>query len=127
MHDIRFIREHPDLFDRALRRRNLGEEEKKEFSSQNIDSVDGHRRAIIRTLESWQARRNAASKAIGQAKAKKDETKVQELMAGVAEAKASIANLEHEEKEANEKLERLLERIPNLPADDVPDGRDEKD
>jgi seryl-tRNA synthetase len=127
MHDIRFIRENPDLFDRTLRRRNLSEEEKKKFSSQNIDSVDGHRRAIIHTLESWQARRNAASKAIGQAKAKKDEAKVQELMAEVAEAKASIANLEHEEKEVSERLERLLRRIPNLPLDEVPDGKDEKD
>jgi seryl-tRNA synthetase len=127
MHDIRFIREHPHLFDRALKRRNLSEKEKKEFSSQNIDSVDGHRRAIIQTLERWQASRNVVSKSIGQAKAKKDEAKVGELMAEVAAAKVSIANLEREEKEANERLERLLLRIPNLPLDEVPDGKDEHD
>ena len=73
MHDIRFIRDHPDAFDRALNRRSLGEQEKHDFSSQNLLSIDGHRRAIIRTLEGWQARRNAASKAIGEAKAKGDE------------------------------------------------------
>jgi seryl-tRNA synthetase len=124
MHDIRFIREHPDIFDKALGRRNLNEQEKKDFSSQNLLSIDGHRRAIIRTLESWQARRNAASKEIGQAKAKKDESKIRELMAEVAECKTSISTLEREEKEAWEKLDKLLERIPNLPLDDVPEGKD---
>ena len=127
MHDIRFIRDHPDAFDRALNRRSLGEQEKHDFSSQNLLSIDGHRRAIIRTLEGWQARRNAASKAIGQAKAKGDESKVQELMADVAESKVSISNLEKEEKDAGDKLNKLLERIPNLPLDDVPDGKDASD
>jgi seryl-tRNA synthetase len=127
MHDIRFIREHPDAFDKALGRRNLNEQEKKDFSSQNLASIDGHRRAIIRTLESWQARRNAASKEIGQAKAKKDESKIRELMAEVAECKTSISTLEREEKEAGEKLDKLLEQIPNLPLDGVPDGKDPND
>jgi seryl-tRNA synthetase len=127
MHDIRFIREHPEVFDRALARRNLTEQEKKDFSSQNLLSIDGHHRAIIRTLESWQARRNAASKAIGDAKAKKDESKVQQLMSEVAECKSSISQLEAEEKEARERLNKLLEQIPNLPLNDVPDGKDASD
>ena len=82
MHDIRFIRENPDAFDRALARRNLNEEEKKAYSSRHLISIDERRRAIIRVLESWQARRNAASKAIGQAKAKKDEFKDSEIDGG---------------------------------------------
>jgi seryl-tRNA synthetase len=127
MHDIRFIREHPDDFDRALTRRNLRDEDRKRYSSQRILSIDEHRRAIIRVLESWQARRNAASKAIGQAKAKKDDTEVQRLMTEVVECKTSISRLEAEEKAADERLYSLLAEIPNLPLDDVPDGKDEKD
>jgi seryl-tRNA synthetase len=127
MHDIRFIREHPAEFDRKLRRRNLADDEKKDFSSQNLLSIDEHRRAVIRTLERWQATRNAASKDIGQAKAKRDDSKVQDLMAQVAEAKESISNLEREEKEIGERLDKILERIPNLPLDDVPDGKDAND
>jgi seryl-tRNA synthetase len=127
MHDIRFIRENPEAFDRALARRNLSEQEKKDFSSQNLLSIDGHHRAIIRRLESWQARRNVASKAIGEAKAKKDELKIQGLMAEVAECKTSISNLEREEREARERLNKLLAEIPNLPLDDVPDGKDSSD
>jgi seryl-tRNA synthetase len=127
MHDIRFIREHPDAFDKALGRRSLTDEERKRYSSQNLISIDERRRAIIRVLESWQARRNAASKAIGQAKAKKDESNVERLMAEVAECKSSIATLEKEDKDAEAELKSVLEQIPNLPADDVPDGRDTSD
>src|ERR1700684_3627743 len=125
MHDIRWIRENAEAFDKALGRRNLTDEERKEFSSQNIISIDELRRGRIRVLETWQARRNAASKAIGQAKAKKDESKVQELMAEVALCKDSISNLEGEEKQSIEQLASLLARIPNLPLDEVPKGADE--
>jgi seryl-tRNA synthetase len=127
MHDIRFIRDNAEAFDRALKRRHLSEEEKKVFSSQNLLSLDGQHRAIIRTLESWQARRNLVSKAIGQAKAAGEESKVQALVAEVAECKISIANLEREQKELAERLKKLLEQIPNLPLDDVPDGKDAGD
>ncbi len=127
MHDIRFIRENPDAFDRALARRNLNEEEKKAYSSRHLISIDERRRAIIRVLESWQARRNAASKAIGQAKAKKDDSEIQRLMAEVAECKTSIATLEEEQKQVDEELKKALEQIPNLPLDDVPDGKDASD
>ncbi len=126
MYDIRWITENAKAFDKALSRRNLNDEERKNYSSQNLITIYDHRRALIRVLESWQAKRNAASKAIGQAKAKKDESKVQELMAEVAECKTSISNLEREEKEVGERLNKLLEQIPNMPLDEVPDGKDEK-
>ena len=48
MHDIRFIRENPDAFDRALTRRESASEEKKAYSSQHLISIDERRRAIIR-------------------------------------------------------------------------------
>jgi seryl-tRNA synthetase len=126
MYDIKWIREHPEDFDRGLTRRsNLTDEERRRFSSANLISVDERRRAIIRVLESWQATRNSASKEIGQAKAKKDETKVQELMQKVAEAKESIPRLEREQKDVEKELHDILAQIPNTPAADVPEGKDE--
>src|SRR5580692_9111221 len=95
-HDIRFIREHPEEFDRALGRRNLNEQDQIRFSSKNLLSIDERRRAIIRVHETVLARRNAASKEIGQAKAKKDETTALSLMAEVAELKMSILRTEQE-------------------------------
>ena len=127
MHDIRWIREHAAEFDKALNRRPLDDESRKKFSSDNILSIDGRWRGIIRVLESWQSKRNAASKEIGQAKAKKDDATARKLMVEVAECKASISTLEKEEKDALQELNDLLATIPNLPLAEVPDGVDESD
>jgi len=118
MYDIKWIREHPDAFDRGLTRRGL------ESLSTKLLQLDEKRRALILKLEQAQARRNAASKEIGQAKAKKDEAAAQTLMAEVGELKASIPAMEAEEKEASAALEKELAQIPNTPLDEVPDGAD---
>ena len=119
MYDIKWIREHADAFDRGLKRRGL------EPLSKKLLALDETRRALITKLEQAQARRNAASKDIGQAKAKKDEATAARLMAEVAELKTSIPAMEIAEKDASAALEKELAQIPNLPLDEVPDGKDE--
>jgi seryl-tRNA synthetase len=121
MFDIKWIRDNPDAFDRGLTRRNLTP------LSAKLIKLDEERRALITKLEAAQARRNSASKEIGQAKAKKDEATAQKLMTEVAELKTSIPDLEGKEKEASAALERELAQIPNTPLDEVPDGKDEHD
>jgi seryl-tRNA synthetase len=121
MHDIRWIRDNPQEFDRGLARRGL------EPLAGKLIGLDETRRAIITKLEQALARRNAASKEIGQAKAKKDEATAQKLMAEVAELKTSMPAMEEEEKAASAALEKELAQIPNLPLDEVPDGKDEHD
>jgi seryl-tRNA synthetase len=121
MHDIRFIRDNPDVFDGALKRRGL------EPQAQRLIALDEQRRAKILALETAQARRNAASKEIGEAKKNKDEEKAKALLAEVAALKETIPALEAEEREASQKLDSALAEIPNLPLDEVPDGKDESD
>jgi seryl-tRNA synthetase len=121
MFDIKWIRDNPDAFDRGLKRRGL------EPLSAKLIKLDEERRALITRLEAAQARRNSASKEIGQAKAKKDEATAQKLMAEVGELKTSIPDLEAKEKEASAALEKELAQIPNTPLDEVPDGKDEHD
>jgi seryl-tRNA synthetase len=121
MHDIRFIRENPEAFDRGLERRGLAPQ------AQRLISIDERRRAIIRVNEGAQARRNVASKEIGQAKARKDEETAQKLMAEVAELKASISTTDVEQKAVEKELNDALAEIPNLPLNEVPDGKDEHD
>src|SRR5438445_5008249 len=104
MHDIKLIRENPEAFNRALVRRGP----EVQATTQHLMSIDESRRAIIRVAESWKARHNAASKAIGQAKAKKDEATVQTLMAEVAECKKSLSTLEEEEKAVGKELMNAL-------------------
>jgi seryl-tRNA synthetase len=118
MYDIKWIRENTDAFDRGLKRRGL------EPLSRKLIKLDQTRRGLIARLEQAQARRNAASKEIGQAKAKKDEATAQKLMAEVAELKASIPMMEAEEKNAIAALDMELAQIPNMPLDDVPNGAD---
>jgi seryl-tRNA synthetase len=119
MHDIKWIRDNPEAFDHGLARRGLAA-----LSAQLI-AIDERRRATIVKAEQAQARRNAASKEIGEAKKAKDEGRAKALMAEVAELKASIPALEAEEKAVSAELDGVLAAIPNLPLDDVPDGADE--
>jgi seryl-tRNA synthetase len=119
MYDIKWIREHPQDFDRGLTRRGLAP------LSAKLIALDESRRAAITKSEQAQARRNAASKEIGQAKAKKDETTAAALMAEVAALKETMPALDAEQKKLGDELDRELAQIPNLPADDVPDGKDE--
>ena len=119
MHDIKWIRENPDEFDRGLTRRGLAP------MSRDLIALDERRRTAIGRLEAAQARRNAASKEIGQAKGRKDEARAQALMAEVANLKSTIQQAEEEEKREVAAVQAALAEIPNLPLDEVPDGVDE--
>jgi seryl-tRNA synthetase len=119
MHDIKWIRDNPDAFDRALARRGLLAQ------AQRLISIDERRRAAIQKAETAQARRNLASKEIGAAKKSNEEAAAQALLAEVARLKSEIPALEAEEKHVSKELEDALAQIPNLPLDEVPDGKDE--
>jgi seryl-tRNA synthetase len=119
MHDIKWIRENPDAFDRALARRGLSPEAGK------LIAIDERRRAAIQKAETALARRNAASREVGAAKKSNEEETAQKLMAEIAQLKAAIPALEAEEKQASAELHEALAQIPNLPLDEVPDGTDE--
>jgi seryl-tRNA synthetase len=119
MHDIKSIRDNPAAFDAALKRRGL------EPISALLLAIDEKRRAAILKSEQAQARRNAASKEIGEAKKARDDARAAALMAEVAELKTTMPQLELAAKAADEELVRELAAIPNLPLDEVPDGVDE--
>jgi seryl-tRNA synthetase len=119
MHDIKWIRDNPDAFDAALKRRGLAP------LSKPLLAIDEKRRAAIMASEQAQARRNAASKEIGDAKKAKDDARAAKLMTEVAELKTTMPQLEAATKAAEEELAKELAAIPNLPLDDVPDGVDE--
>src|SRR5438876_1507647 len=120
MHDIKSIRDNPDAFDAALKRRGL------EPLSSSLLAIDEKRRAAIMASEQALARRNSASKEIGDAKKAKDDTRASKLMAEVAELKTTLPQLELAAKAADEELAAALAEIPNLPLDEVPDGVDER-
>jgi seryl-tRNA synthetase len=121
MHDIRFIRENPSAFDVGLARRGLAP------LSAEILAIDEQSRALKTQLQQGQARRNEASKAIGQAMAAGDKDKAEALKAEVAALKEGTPALEAQDRDVGDALTAMLAAIPNLPADDVPQGADEAD
>ncbi|MDP1883385.1 MAG: serine--tRNA ligase, partial [Bradyrhizobium sp.] len=119
MHDIKSIRDNANAFDAGLQRRGL------EPLSPSLLAIDEKRRAAILKSEQAQARRNSASKEIGDAKKAKDDARASALMAEVAELKTTMPELEAATRAADEELAAALATIPNLPLDDVPEGIDE--
>src|SRR5271170_1789218 len=121
MHDIRAIRENPEAFDEGLRRRGLSPR------AEELVALDEKRRAAILALQTAQERRNAVSKQIGVAMARKDSVAADDYRAEVAGLKATMPELEAAEREAGAALDLELAAIPNLPLADTPDGKDEND
>ena len=117
MHDLRAIRENPEAFDRGLARRGL------EPISPTVLDLDSRRRVAQTQLQEMQARRNEAAKEIGIAK--REGRDAQPLLDEMAQLKERLPQVEEEEKALGTELDRLLATIPNLPADDAPDGPDE--
>ena len=117
MHDIRFIRENPDTFDAALKRRKLAP------MAGEILKTDSDRRALQAQIQEMQSRRNQASKEIGALKSKGSNADA--LIAEVNDIKTKMPTLETEEVSLAENLESRLLELPNLLDDSVPDGDDE--
>jgi seryl-tRNA synthetase len=121
MHDIRLIRDDPQAFDAGLARRGL------EPLSAQILTADASVRALQTEIQAALARRNEASKLIGQAIAQGDKDKADALKAEVATLKTSLPEKENAEREQLAALHDTLAALPNLPAADIPDGEDEAD
>jgi len=119
MHDLRQIREMPEAFDQGLARRGLA------ALSEPILDLDRRRRAAQTALQEMLQRRNEASKQVGQAKRAGGDaadlvTEIQALRGHIGAGEDQVKALEAE-------LDSVLAGLPNLPADDVPDGADEDD
>src|SRR5437763_12049036 len=108
MHDVKFIRENPERFDAALKRRGLGP------LSPEVLAFDSALRALLGNLQQFQARRNDASRRIGQAKARKDEAAASALITEVAGLKDEIQAGEEEQRRMEAQLNEFVAAIPNL-------------
>ncbi|MEO1251226.1 MAG: serine--tRNA ligase [Pseudomonadota bacterium] len=119
MFDLKFIRDNPDAFDAGLRRRGL------QPRAGEVLALDEEARKFTHALNELQARRNAASKDIGKAKAQGDDAKFNELRDEVDRIKGQIPTAEAERERYLDAIKEILAGLPNLPADNVPDGEDE--
>jgi len=121
MHDIKAIRKNPEIYDRGWARRGL------EPQSKLILEKDALVRQAQTVMQEAEAARNKASKQIGAAMAKGDKAEAERLKTEVAGAKNVIAAMQTQIEAEKKVLHDLLASLPNLPMDDVPDGKDEDD
>ncbi|MBI2978488.1 MAG: serine--tRNA ligase, partial [Rhodospirillales bacterium] len=117
MFDIKWIRDNRDEFDRGMARRGLKPQ------AEALLALDARRRDALTRAQEIQAERNKLAKEIGAAKAKGGAAKA--LLAKVADSKDAEAAAVRAAGMAAAELERALAELPNLPAADVPDGRDD--
>ena len=122
MLDIKFVRENPDLVDKSCESRQNAHWDRERFFE-----LDEERRSVIAEVEKLQAERNAVSKQIGQLmrEGKKDEAEA--AKAQVAANKDRIASLDDRRGEVEDALFDLVSRIPNIPHESVPYGKDDSD
>ncbi len=121
MHDLKILRADPAAFDAAMARRGV------DPIARELLALDEKRRALLTELQQSQARRNEASKEIGEAKSQGEEETAQAMMAEVGELKTRMATLEETEQAVGAELDVRLSGLPNVLSEDVPDGADESD
>ncbi|NKM69270.1 serine--tRNA ligase [Rhizobium laguerreae] len=121
MLDIKWIRENPEALNAALAKRGA------EPLAQNLVALDEKRRSAVQKAQDLLSRRNLASKEIGAAMAQKNSELADKLKAEVAEFKTLLPAIEEEDRQLTAELNDALSRIPNIPFDDVPVGKDEHD
>jgi seryl-tRNA synthetase len=119
MHDIKWIRQNPEAFDAALTARGAAP------CAAELTELDEQRRANILLVEEGQARRNAASKLIGAAKASGDQARAQAQIELVSGLKGDLQKTEEQGRAIESRLRDSLAVLPNLAKDDVPVGPDE--
>ncbi|MBD3427143.1 MAG: serine--tRNA ligase [Candidatus Omnitrophica bacterium] len=118
MLDPKFIRENPDTVRKSMDARG----DKREMVDDFL-KLDEQRRDLIQQVEDLKRRKNESSRNIGELiKQKKDVT---DAKAEVKKLSAEISALDEKLRETEEKYEYILQRIPNVPHQSVPVGRDE--
>ena len=117
MFDLKWIRENPEDFDRALARRGVS------AKSEEILLLDSRRRELVTSCQALQQERNQTSKLIGVNKSKGES--IEALMAKVGDLKNTLQEEEIRVKDLERKLDAVLSQLPNLPGATVPDGEDE--
>ncbi|HUH85674.1 MAG TPA: serine--tRNA ligase [Stellaceae bacterium] len=118
MFDLKWIRENPEAYDRGLARRGLPP------ASPALLDLDRRWREAQTAAEQLQAERNKLAKEIGAAKAQGRDAG--DILRRVAESKDRQAEIEKSAAALKTELDAVMAALPNLPADEVPDGLDER-
>jgi len=118
MIDIKFIRNYPDKVKEGCQKKQV------KVDIDRLLEVDKKRREVLQALEDMRAQKNKASKKISETKGGKEK---QKIILQMRELDKNSDRLTENSKKLDEEFKKLMLQIPNLPFDDVPLGRDERD
>jgi len=108
MHNIKDIRDNLDNFKKLISKRNV------KVETNNISELDKQNRTLIQNKELLEKEKKDISK-------KKD----QNLFEKSKEISKKIEKISSDQSQVKFKLDEILSSIPNIPLDDVPEGKDE--
>jgi seryl-tRNA synthetase len=114
--DIKLIRDNPEIVREAMKKRG------ESTSLDQIMSLDEQRRQLLHEMETHRAHRNEVSKQLG-----KMADKPAKLIAEMRQLGEKVTSLEAEISRVESELNDFLLRLPNIPAADVPVGKDTQD
>ncbi|AGB40055.1 seryl-tRNA synthetase [Halobacteroides halobius DSM 5150] len=121
MLDLGFVRENIDLVKEVLDQRGT------EAPINEFTEVDNKRRELIQEVEKLQQKRNKESTKIGQLKREGKDKEAEEIIQKMGQVADEIKELEGQVKEYNQRLDEIMLRVPNIPHESVPVGKDESD
>jgi seryl-tRNA synthetase len=117
MLDVRFIREHPEIVQAAARKKRI------DIDVQALLDVDSKRRQLLNQIETLKALRNKTSKDIRMLQGEAKQAAIAQMKQVADESKA----LEGPLRDVQATFEALMLQVPNIPADDVPEGTSDDD
>lgn len=119
MLDLKLVRSEPELIAKALAKRGF------ELDVETLNTLEAERKVLQIKAESLQQERNSRAKSIGKAKAAGED--IAPLLSEVESLKEQLATAETDLKSVQDKLNTILNALPNMPADEVPEGATEDD
>ena len=121
MHDLKLVRERPEVLREAMRRRGALEALAPQLD--RCETLEKDRRLLQQAVDERKAARNASSQEV--ARRKKAGEPADDLIAQGRALGEEIARLDRELADAQHELDDILARIPNVTLPDVPEGGEE--
>ena len=119
MHDIKWIKDNINIFDKAMEKRGIAS------ISKSVVKLYDEYVDLIAKLQNFQNERNTLSKNIGIKKSKGEDAS--DEIKGVSDIKLSISTYQEQSNSLQNKIQKMLEVVPNLPSEDTPVGKNEND
>ena len=124
MLDLKFVRENPEIVKQNIR--NKFQDRKLALVDEVIE-LDAENRRVKQEADALRANRNKISKQIGGLMAKGLKEEAEQIKKQVTEASARLAELEQQETELGEKIQKIMMTIPNIIDPSVPIGKDDSE